>query len=284
MRYSTFPILFVVLSLVVFPWSVRAAVSGSTYTIDPENAYDSTHHSVSSTNYSLDGSLDPITARTTSTSYILESGDAFQWYCGDGFIDPNESCDGNDNLGGATCVSQGYASGTLACSSSCAYSVSSCVAASGGGGGGGAPAVSADEVPEAPSVDSSVVSDFSYRSSLLLNGSMDSATDELEVNQSTTGVTFPSSTTWNVTVSLSYGLNTFSLVASNDEGDSDETIFDLYRRLVGDVNEDDTVNDYDLSKFIALWGGSSRAGDFNEDTSVDDYDFSMLVSRWGTSV
>ncbi|MDG1950921.1 MAG: hypothetical protein P8J32_08980, partial [bacterium] len=66
--------------------------------------------------------------------------------------------------------------------------------------------------------------------------------------------------------------------------DSDETIFEIYRRLAGDMNEDDTVNDYDLSLLIASWGTEDASGDFNEDGVVDDYDFSMMVARWNTGV
>lgn len=276
-------ILLFALSLVSLPLSAWA-VSGSTYQIDPADTFDSTHHSVSGSSFQLEGTLDPITARTTSTSFILESGEAFQYYCGDGFIDPGESCEGDSNLGGATCVSQGFASGTLTCSSSCAYVTSACTAAGGGGGGGSAATTTTKAKPSAPTVSSEVPSDFSYKSSLLLYGAKDSAADSVKVNSSTTGVTYPTSISWQVSVSLSYGLNTFKLVATNSGGDSLETLFDLYRRLVGDVNEDDTVNDYDLSKFVKLWGSSDRNGDFNEDKKVNDYDFSMLVSRWGTSV
>ncbi len=48
--------------------------------------------------------------------------------CGNGVIDPGESCDGA-NLGGATCQSLGFTGGTLACSSSCAYNTSGCTQA-----------------------------------------------------------------------------------------------------------------------------------------------------------
>ncbi|MCP4845724.1 MAG: hypothetical protein GY901_11605, partial [Actinomycetia bacterium] len=46
--------------------------------------------------------------------------------CGDGVIDPPEVCDGN-NLGGETCVSQGFSGGTLACSGDClSFDTSGC--------------------------------------------------------------------------------------------------------------------------------------------------------------
>lgn len=64
--------------------------------------------------------------------------------CGDGIIQSGEQCDGT-NLGGQTCVSQGFLSGVLLCSPSCTFNVFACIAAPpppppplGGGGGGGA--------------------------------------------------------------------------------------------------------------------------------------------------
>ena len=47
-------------------------------------------------------------------------------YCGDGAIGANEDCDGL-NLGGATCVTAGFGSGTLACAPGCGFDVSGCV-------------------------------------------------------------------------------------------------------------------------------------------------------------
>lgn len=45
--------------------------------------------------------------------------------CGNGSIEPGESCDGPD-LGGATCTSLGWASGTLACRPGCTVDSSAC--------------------------------------------------------------------------------------------------------------------------------------------------------------
>ncbi|MBI4713601.1 hypothetical protein HY771_00195 [Candidatus Uhrbacteria bacterium] len=281
-RKQLFPVALMITALVSLPWTA-SAISGSTWTVDPSDGLDSTNHNVSSTNYILQGSLDSMAARTTSTNYIVDTGDAMRWYCGDGFIDPDESCDGDNNLGGATCVSQGFASGTLTCSSACAYVTSACVSGGGGGGGGGGGA-SVSSKPSAPAVNSSVPSDFVYTSSLLVSGTKGTDATSVKVNTSTTGVTYPTTTTWNVTVSLAYGLNTFNLIASNTSGDSPTTVFDVYRRLIGDITQDNTVNDYDLSRLVKLWSTTDRNGDFNEDLTVNDYDFSMLVARWGTSV
>jgi hypothetical protein len=53
--------------------------------------------------------------------------------CGDGIVNGAESCDGA-NLGGETCVTLGYATGTLACTAGCGYDVSGCVATTCGNG------------------------------------------------------------------------------------------------------------------------------------------------------
>jgi hypothetical protein len=45
--------------------------------------------------------------------------------CGDGIVNSTEACDGA-NLNGATCSSQGFGGGTLACGGSCAYDTSGC--------------------------------------------------------------------------------------------------------------------------------------------------------------
>lgn len=53
--------------------------------------------------------------------------------CGNGDIEAGEQCDGI-NLGGATCISQGYVSGSLSCGL-CNFNTSDCVSSTGGGGG-----------------------------------------------------------------------------------------------------------------------------------------------------
>lgn len=67
--------------------------------------------------------------------------------CGDGIISVGETCDGA-NLGGSSCISQGFTGGALSCSLACTYNTSACTGGgnsgggnSGGGGGGGAPSI-----------------------------------------------------------------------------------------------------------------------------------------------
>jgi len=53
--------------------------------------------------------------------------------------------------------------------------------------------------------------------------------------------------------------------------------------LVGDLNNDNTVNVFDLSIFLAHWqeAGSGLPEDFNNDGTVNIFDLSMLLNNWG---
>ncbi|MBI5794531.1 hypothetical protein HZA87_05655 [Candidatus Uhrbacteria bacterium] len=292
MTYKKLPMLLVALTLVAFPWSAGATVSSTTYQINPEQGFLSPSANgganasgmLTSTSYRAQGAVEPYTGSQTTTSYQQQGGGAFQFYCGDGFRDASETCDGAD-LNSATCQSQGFEAGTLSCSSACAYTTSSCTTASGGGGGGGGGGSALSTTPDEPEVSDDIASlEFTYSTSFLLYGSMDTDTDALTVNGSSEDVELIDEDSWKAMVSLSYGLNTFTLVASQGTKDSSETVFELYRRLIGDITGNDTVDDYDLSKLVGLWGKDDSSGDFNGDEIVDDYDFSMMVARWGTSV
>lgn len=62
--------------------------------------------------------------------------------CGNGVVNTGEQCDSTD-LAGQTCVGQGFVSGVLSCTASCAFNTASCnsgsssASSAGGGGGGG---------------------------------------------------------------------------------------------------------------------------------------------------
>jgi len=68
--------------------------------------------------------------------------------CGDEVIGSGEQCDGS-NLGGASCVLQGFNSGTLSCTSACIFNTAQCISDSLGGGGGGNNSI----IPSIPSTN-----------------------------------------------------------------------------------------------------------------------------------
>lgn len=285
---------FILLILILFfavPASI-VAVTSTNYDISPDSDFYSNYQNVNSATYQIEGGVYPIGGNINSATYRLESGTGSRGACGDGFVDPSESCDGS-SLAGATCVSRGFASGTLACSAACAFDTSNCAAAAatntGGGGGGTTTTTPAPTTPttdkkkpEPPTIDSTFTASsyFTYESSLLIFGKKEKNVDSVEVNTSSAGVTYPTSTSWNALVKLVVGSNTFNIRAVNEEGKSTIVSLTIKRYQSGDINGNGLVNDYDLSKFVRLYGTKSSQGDFDGDGDVDDYDLSRLISKW----
>lgn len=259
----------------IFPAFVLAAPSSATYQL-LEGGTDSSSHSSSSTNYEIDGSIEYFVGRPTSTNYAQESGVPLQGpFCGDGEVSSFEQCDGS-NLNSQTCVTRGFGSGTLACSSDCTFNTSGCTSGGGGGGGGG---VSVSR-PSSPTIDSSI-STASYASTVLLHGVKDASVN-VYVNDSLVGVTYPTTTTWQQLANLAIGNNTFTVKSTNSAGASGTNLITIvrYEKPMGDVTSDNVVNDYDLSILAYYWGKSYAGADFNSDGIVDDYDLSMLAAFW----
>ncbi len=281
-------LLLLIASLSAWPLTA-SAVSTSSFEIEPDADFFSTHHTVNTTTFEIEGSVDPIAGTVDTSSFTIESGSAFSFYCGDGFIDPGEDCEGSD-LGGATCVSEGFTGGSLSCNASCVFVTSSCTSGSGGsgGGGGGRRAVSTKTPSglEAPSLDPQFQGSglFTYSSLTTAFGTRTSDTEEILINGKTDGVTYPSTTTWFASFALSLGVNVFDLEGSADGDTSDDsTTFIIYRRLLGDAVNDNRVDDFDLSRVSRSWGSSDPESDFTENGLVDDFDFSILVSMWAAS-
>ncbi len=66
--------------------------------------------------------------------------------CGNNLVEFGEQCDDAD-LGGATCISQGFTGGFLFCAPVCTFDTSSCTLG-GGGSGGGRPNIKKDLEPK----------------------------------------------------------------------------------------------------------------------------------------
>jgi hypothetical protein len=72
-----------------------------------------------------DATTDPTDTTTDPSTTTGETGDTGD-VCGDDVIGGAEVCDGAE-LGGATCESEGFAGGTLACDAMCAFDTTGCV-------------------------------------------------------------------------------------------------------------------------------------------------------------
>jgi hypothetical protein len=51
---------------------------------------------------------------------------------------------------------------------------------------------------------------------------------------------------------------------------------------VGDLNNDGSVNIFDLSILLSAWGTTNPTADLNRDGTVNIFDLSILLSKWGT--
>ena len=53
--------------------------------------------------------------------------------------------------------------------------------------------------------------------------------------------------------------------------------------IVGDINQDDTVNEYDFALMMFHWNKTSKnAADLNSDGIVDESDLSLLIANWSS--
>jgi hypothetical protein len=74
-----------------------------------------------------------ITQQTDDVAGLLTDGTfSTCGNCGNAVVDPGEDCD-QGNLGGATCATEGFAGGTLACGAGCVFDTSGCSNACPGG-------------------------------------------------------------------------------------------------------------------------------------------------------
>lgn len=76
-------------------------------------------------------------------------------YCGNGKIDSQEACDG-DNLAGRTCLSEGFETGTLDCNSDCTLNLFGCM------GGCGNGVVEAEEICDGEEVGEQTCESLGY--------------------------------------------------------------------------------------------------------------------------
>lgn len=125
-----------------------------------------------------------------------------------------------------------------------------------------------------------------YASTLALGGSKNALITSIFVNGSAANSTYPSSTSWQNTVSLSLGLNEFAIFgtdASNNETATQNIT--VQRHTLGDINGDGQVDIIDASLFAVDWGKTSNLtyplSDMNDDQQVNLTDLSILAKLQG---
>ncbi len=112
--------------IVTIRWYKNNALSSSTI------EYNATGNYTSSGNYNITVIVNDTWSFTSKFWNFTINNTEF---CGDNIKNSTETCDGAD-LNSQTCVTQGYLSGTLSCSSTCnAFVTSSCSNSTGSGGG-----------------------------------------------------------------------------------------------------------------------------------------------------
>ena len=213
--------------------------------------------------------------------------------CGDDIINGSEQCDGAD-LGGASCVSRGYASGTLSCSGSCTFETNACILVPSNSGNtyGSYPAFGFTNVIFSGTATpyskifilkdgqliTTVVADlFGYFSSTIsgfssgfYNFSIYAENKEKIRSQL---ITFPAY----ITARTTNNISNIVIQQSTFIFDTKENRF-----LIEDLNKDKRVNFLDFS-ILRYWYNKifpPPSMDFNQDGKIDLVDFSIMSYYW----
>ncbi len=128
-----------ILGLFIFILSAGVAFAESGSSTDFGLTMQQNGHEGTSSSYYLCAQIRPAGVGSSSDYVVqpyLPCDQVVTSLCGNGTIDAGEQCD-SVNLGGSSCASLGYNTGTLSCSASCAYTGCSTSVTGGGGGAGG---------------------------------------------------------------------------------------------------------------------------------------------------
>lgn len=187
-----------------------------------------------SSNFKIDGSIEPIVGQSQSGSFTMQSGS-------------------QGNPGSAAVTGP----------------------PGGGTSGGGGPVSST-----LPMLTLQPKRAWTYRSIMLFFGNRGTDNANIFVNDSTIGVRYPSVSTYERDIPLGLGNNEAYAQARKDGAVSPVVRAVGRRRLIGDVNDSQFVDDVDVSLFTRHWKKYDEQSDFNEDGAIDDPDLSLLASHW----
>lgn len=136
-----------------------------------------------------------------------------------------------------------------------------------------------------PTIDA-VPSD-TYDSNLTLSGTKTASTVLVFVNGSSSGVSYPTQTTWEFASILNLGINNFNVNGRDSSGVNSSVVsVSINLHKVGDITGDNVIDLTDLSIFGTDWektsGFNNALSDMNNDGVVDLTDFSIIASAYGT--
>lgn len=125
-----------------------------------------------------------------------------------------------------------------------------------------------------------------YQSNILLSGTKENSISSVYVNDSTVGVTYPTSTTWQTTLDLNLGTNLVSIYGrDSSDNQSPTTSIIIDRHRLGDINGDTSIDLTDISLFASDWLKSSNLNnalsDMDGNGLVDLTDFSIIAKQYG---
>lgn len=125
-----------------------------------------------------------------------------------------------------------------------------------------------------------------YQSTLTITGTKDISISSVFVNNLTTGVVYPTSTSWQYSANLSIGTNNFTVYGQNSAGNiSGSNTANVSLHRVGDISGDNVIDLTDLSLFGADYENAGTLNnllsDMNGDGVVDLTDFSIIAKVYG---
>lgn len=137
---------------------------------------------------------------------------------------------------------------------------------------------------QAPTIDA--IPTDTYQSTMTLSGTKSLDLVSIYINNATTNVTYPSTTTWQFPTTLVIGGNTFNVYGITSSGTkSNNTSITITLHRLGDINGDNVIDLTDLSMFGSDWDNTGTLNyslsDMNGDGVVDLTDFSIIARTYG---